>query len=110
MSYRVGTDLNCSVFSFINNFVNNLNIIFLQIYVINAHYLVKTAYAIIKPVLSEQSREKVIFLDSSYHEQLAEGVGRENLFRRWGGIRQPLSGDPEWGTLRIGGLPPKGMR
>uniref|UniRef100_A0A914LZV7 CRAL-TRIO domain-containing protein n=1 Tax=Meloidogyne incognita TaxID=6306 RepID=A0A914LZV7_MELIC len=81
-----------------------------QIYVINAHYLVKTAYAIIKPVLSEQSREKVIFLDSSYHEQLAEGVGRENLFRRWGGIRQPLNGDPEWGTLRIGGLPPKGMR
>lgn len=81
-----------------------------QVYVINAHYLVKTAYSIIKPVLSEQSREKVVFLDTSYHEQLAKDVGKENLFPRWGGTRQPLVGDPEWGTLRIGGLPPKGMR
>jgi hypothetical protein len=81
-----------------------------QVYVINAHYLVKTAYAIIKQVLSEQSREKIVFLDSAYHEELAKVIGRENLFPRWGGTRRPIIGDPEWGTLRIGGVPPKDIR
>ena len=97
---------------FLNYFENLfwLQTNFVKVYVINAHYLVKTAYTIIKPVLSEQSREKVVFLDNAYHEQLAKDVGRENLFPRWGGTRQPIVGDPEWGTLRIGGLPPKGIR
>lgn len=61
-------------------------------------------------MLSEQSREKIVFLDHAYHEQLAKDIGPENLFPRWGGTRQPIVGDPEWGTLRIGGSLPKGMR
>ena len=76
----------------------------------NAHYLVKTAYNIIKPVLSEQSREKVVFMDSSFHEQLARDIGAENLYPRWGGTKQPSRGSPEWGTIRPGGVPPPEIR
>jgi hypothetical protein len=81
-----------------------------QVYVINAHYLVKTAYAIVKTVLSEQSREKVIFLDTSFHEHLARDIGPENLFPRWGGTKDTSRGHPDWGTLRIGGIPPQSLR
>uniref|UniRef100_A0A183BU99 CRAL-TRIO domain-containing protein n=1 Tax=Globodera pallida TaxID=36090 RepID=A0A183BU99_GLOPA len=81
-----------------------------QVYVINAHYLVKTAYNIIKPVLSEQSREKVIFLGSDFQPVLARDIGPENLFTRWGGSRSPVRGHPEGGTLRMGGVPPENLK
>ncbi|KAL3086628.1 hypothetical protein niasHT_037754 [Heterodera trifolii] len=81
-----------------------------QVFVINAHYLVKTAYNIIKPVLSEQSREKVVFLGSDFHGVLARDIGPENLFIRWGGTRTPMRGHTEGGTLRMGGVPPENLR
>ena len=43
--------------------------------------MVKTAYALISPVLSKQTRDKVEFLGSNWKEVLAQDVSlRKNLF------------------------------
>jgi hypothetical protein len=57
--------------------------------------------------MPEQSREKIFLLDSDYHGQLIDGIGEESLPPKLGGKFRPSRGHPEFGTIRLGGEPPK---
>lgn len=60
----------------------------------------------IKRWLPEQSRHKIELLGTDYHSKLVEDIGEENLLARLGGTKKPARGHPEFGTLRLGGMPP----
>ncbi|KAI1715745.1 CRAL/TRIO domain-containing protein [Ditylenchus destructor] len=96
------------------NFLRQLQYMFpdlcRRVYVINAPTMVAAAYKLIKGVLSEQSREKVVFLSSSYQETLISDIGASNLLTRWGGSFDPPHGNKQTGFLRMGGHPPESLR
>jgi hypothetical protein len=74
---------------------------------------VSAAWNIVKQVLSEQTRSKVAFLGTTaqFRECLVADLGPENVFPKWGGQKPVGSkGDPEHGTIRIGGRPPDHIR
>jgi hypothetical protein len=81
-----------------------------QLYGINAHPLVKTAFTMMKPMIPEKTRKKIVILDGEYQQRLAADIGPENVFPRWGGTKRASKGHPEWGTLRQGGMPPDHLR
>lgn len=77
-----------------------------QVYIINAPLAVMAAYKLIQAVLSEQSRQKVVFCGRDYQQTLIESIGADFLFERWGGKKKPSIGHVNTGTLRMGGRPP----
>jgi len=81
-----------------------------QVYVINAPLMVSVAWSVIKSVLSEQSKEKVVFLGADYAGYLGRELGEANLLAGWGGKLTPQVGHERLGTLRMGGVPPQTLR
>uniref|UniRef100_A0A914DU11 CRAL-TRIO domain-containing protein n=1 Tax=Acrobeloides nanus TaxID=290746 RepID=A0A914DU11_9BILA len=77
--------------------------------VINSPMMMSTVYQMIKPALSEQTRDKVRFVGKDYKATLIEDLGEENIYEKWGGTIKPKNGCTT-GTLRMGGVPPEDIR
>jgi len=75
-----------------------------HVYVINSPMVIKQVYALIKPVLSKQSREKVEFLGKDWQEKLHNELGKENIFAHWGGTKPHTK---PMGSIRAGGEVPE---
>ncbi|CAI5454629.1 unnamed protein product [Caenorhabditis angaria] len=76
-----------------------------KIYILNCPLMMSTVYQMISPVLSEQTREKVKFLDKDWKKHLIEDVGEENLYPKWGGTKK--LGEKDTGDIRMGGKVPE---
>ncbi|PIO69804.1 CRAL/TRIO domain protein [Teladorsagia circumcincta] len=63
-----------------------------HIYVINSPMMIKTVYAMIQPVLSKQTKEK---------------LGEHNIYRHWGGSK---ASDLPTGDVRMGGKVPEKLQ
>ena len=66
--------------------------------------VIKTVYAMISPVLSKQTREKVNFLGADWKEVIAADFGVHNIYPHWGGTKEHSS--PK-GDVRLGGKTPE---
>ncbi|CAD6190541.1 unnamed protein product [Caenorhabditis auriculariae] len=75
-----------------------------RIFLINCPMMMSTVYAMISPVLSVQTREKVRFLDKEWKKFLAEEVGSAHLFPHWGGEKKASI---PTGDVRMGGKVPE---
>ncbi|CAD5218647.1 unnamed protein product [Bursaphelenchus okinawaensis] len=78
-----------------------------KIYVINSPTVFTTAFALIKPILSEKTKAKIEILGSNYQEMLLNELGADNVYPLYGGTKKPVKGSLETGTLRMGGVPQK---
>ncbi|PIO66044.1 CRAL/TRIO domain protein [Teladorsagia circumcincta] len=78
-----------------------------HIYVINSPMMIKTVYAMIQPVLSKQTKEKVTFLGNDWKEFLVNELGEHNIYRHWGGSK---ASDLPTGDVRMGGKVPEKLQ
>ncbi|VDL69924.1 unnamed protein product [Nippostrongylus brasiliensis] len=78
-----------------------------RIYVINSPMMIKTVYAMIQPVLSKQTREKVAFLKNDWKDILISELGEQSIYPHWGGSKP--SSIPT-GDVRMGGKVPEKLQ
>ncbi|ETN68596.1 hypothetical protein RB195_002597 [Necator americanus] len=78
-----------------------------RIYVINSPMMIKTVYAMIQPVLSKQTREKVVFLGNDWKDILAKELGPNNIYPHWGGTKASVL---PTGDIRMGGKVPEKLQ
>lgn len=77
-----------------------------RIYIINCPAMMSAVYAMVSPVLSSQTREKVRFLDKDWKNHLIEEIGEENIFMHWGGVKKH---EHPCGDIRMGGKVPESL-
>nr|CDJ88378.1 Cellular retinaldehyde-binding triple function domain containing protein [Haemonchus contortus] len=78
-----------------------------RIYVINSPMMIKTVYAMVQPVLSKQTKEKVTFLGNDWKEVLIRELGEHNIYRHWGGSK---ASELPTGDVRMGGKVPEKLQ
>ncbi|EPB72735.1 CRAL/TRIO domain protein [Ancylostoma ceylanicum] len=78
-----------------------------HIYVINCPMMIKTVYAMIQPVLSKQTREKVTFLGNDWKDVLLKELGAHNIYSHWGGTKPS---ELPTGDIRMGGKVPEKLQ
>uniref|UniRef100_A0A183EKR2 CRAL-TRIO domain-containing protein n=1 Tax=Gongylonema pulchrum TaxID=637853 RepID=A0A183EKR2_9BILA len=79
-----------------------------KIYLINCPAIIASIYALVKGVLAEQTRQKIVFTDQDWRQTLCDDLGKENILRPWGGDK--ISKITPVGSIRMGGDVPKHLR
>ncbi|EYB86144.1 hypothetical protein Y032_0285g1367 [Ancylostoma ceylanicum] len=69
--------------------------------------MIKTVYAMIQPVLSKQTREKVTFLGNDWKDVLLKELGAHNIYSHWGGTKPS---ELPTGDIRMGGKVPEKLQ
>lgn len=71
---------------------------------VNPPLMIKTVYALISPILSKQTKEKVYFLGNNWRDVLIQELGSHNIYPNWGGTKRCRSPS---GDIRMGGRVPQ---
>ncbi|CAH1800708.1 unnamed protein product [Owenia fusiformis] len=103
--YRPGLDLLIEVFvMFEDHYPETLKFA----YVINAPRLFPVAFRLIKPFLSEHTRNRIHILGGNFKKELLNLMSPEELPVHWGGDRKDKNGDPKCSTdISFGGDVPE---
>ncbi|XP_076345644.1 SEC14-like protein 3 isoform X1 [Tachypleus tridentatus] len=71
-----------------------------KIYVINASKIFPLAYALVKPVLSEETAKKIhVYVKDTWKSVLLEDIDPVELPSHWGGTKVDQDGDPRFSTI-----------
>ncbi|XP_013402720.2 SEC14-like protein 2 [Lingula anatina] len=103
--WKPGVDIFCEILEmFESNYPETLK----RCYVINAPKIFPLAYHIVKPILSEDTKNKIKVLGSNWKERVLRDIDPKEIPLYWGGTRTDPDGNPFCKSkVCIGGEVPK---